>query len=256
MNRMAGVALNTFRESMREKILVVAVLFGLILMGSSVLLSPLAVGAKQKIVMDVGLAAISIIGVLTAIFLGSALVHKETDKKAIYLVLTRPISRSSFLAGKLAGIVLAIALVFVVMTAVMLATIALGRGIVRPAVFASVYLSFLETTVMCSIVMFFSTFTTPMLTSFFALCIFAAGSLSGDLRVFASKFGGEGMKVVTGSLYYLLPNLKVFNLRHEAVHDLPFSTGDVLRATIYASRVLPPSLCSSRAAIFRRREFK
>jgi len=255
VNNIAGVALNTFRESIRERILAVAILFGLILMGSSVLLSPLAVGAKQKIIMDVGLAAISIIGVLTAVFLGSTLVHKETDKKAIYLVLTRPLSRSSFLAGKLAGILLAIALVFAAMTAVMLVTIALGRGIVRPAVFASVYLSFLETTVMCSIVMLFSTFTTPMLTSFFALCIFAAGSLSGDLRVFASKFGGEGMKIVTGFFYYLLPNLKVFNLRHEAVHNLPFSAGDVLRATIYAAVYAAVALFFA-CAIFRRREFK
>jgi Cu-processing system permease protein len=255
VNKIACVALNTFRESIREKILVVALLFGVILMGSSVLLSPLAVGAKQKIIMDVGLAAISIIGVLTAVFLGSTLVHKEVDKKAIYLVLTRPISRSSFLAGKLAGIVLAIALVFAVMTAVMLGTIALGKGIVRPAVFASVYLSFLETTVVCSIVMLFSTFTTPMLTSFFALCIFAAGSLSGDLKVFASKFGGEGMQIVTGSLYYLLPNLKVFNLRHEAVHNLPFATGDILRATIYAAVYCAVVLFFA-CSIFRRREFK
>jgi Cu-processing system permease protein len=255
MNTVAHVALNTFRESVREKILAVALLFGVILMGSSVLLSPLAIGAKQKIVMDVGLAAISIIGVLTAIFLGSTLVHKETDKKAIYLVLTRPISRSSFLAGKLGGIVLAIGLVFAVMTAVMLGTILLGKGIVRPAVFASVYLSFLETTVVCSIVMLFSTFTTPMLTSFFALCVFAAGSLSGDLRVFAAKFGGAGVKLVTGALYYLLPNLKVFNLRHEAVHDLPFATGDILRATLYAA-VYSAVVLFFACSVFRRREFK
>lgn len=255
MNKIACVALNTFRESMRERILVVALIFGVVLMGSSVLLSPLAVGAKQKIVMDVGLAAISIIGVLTAVFLGSTLVHKETDRKAIYLVLTRPLSRSSFLAGKLAGIALALALVFAVMTVVMLGTIALGKGAVRPAVFASVYLSFLETIVMCSIVMLFSTFTTPMLTSFFALCVFAAGSLSGDLKVFAAKFGGEGMKLATGSFYYLLPNLKVFSLRHEAVHNIPFKTGDVARATIYAivySAVVLFFACT----IFRRREFK
>jgi Cu-processing system permease protein len=255
VNRIAGVALNTFRESVRERILAVALLFGVILMGSSVFLSPLAVGAKQKIIMDVGLAAISIMGVLMAVFLGSTLVHKEVDKRAIYLVLTRPISRASFLAGKLAGIVLAIALVFLAMIAVMLGTVLLGRGIVTPAVLASVYLSFLETAVVCSVVLLFSTFTTPMLTSFFAICVFAAGSLSGDLKVFASKFGGEGMKLATSAFYYLLPNLKVFNLRHEAVHNLPFRTGDILRATIYAAVYCAVALFFA-CSIFRRREFK
>jgi hypothetical protein len=118
-----------------------------------------------------------------------------------------------------------------------------------------VYLSFLETAVVCSLVLLFSTFTTPLLTSFFALCIFAAGSMSGDLRVFASKFGGEGTKLVTDALYYLLPNLKVFNLRHEAVHGLPFEAGDILRATIYAAVYSCVALFFA-CAVFKRREFK
>ena len=255
MRKIAGVALNTFRESVREKILVIALLFGVILMASSVFLSPLAVGAKQKIVMDVGLSAISIIGVLTALFLGSTLVHKEVDKKAIYLVLTRPVSRPEYLVGKLCGVVLAVTLLFVAMTVVMLGMLALGKGALRPAVLASVYLSLLETTVICSIVMIFSTFTTPMLTSFFALCVFAAGSLSNDLRVFAAKFGGAGTKLVTFFFYYLLPNLKVFNLRHEAVHDLPFKTSDIALATAYAA-VYCTVVVYFACLVFRRREFK
>jgi len=255
MHTIAAVALNTFRESVREKILAIALLFGVILMGSSVFLSPLAVGAKQKIVMDVALAAISIIGVLVAIFLGGTLVHKEVDRKAIYLVLTRPVPRHAYIVGKLAGVVAAVALVFAVMTAVMIAVIALGAGGLRPALFASVYLSFLETTVICSIVMLFSTFTTPILTAFFTLCLFVAGSLSGDLKVFASKFGGAGMQIATGLFYYLLPNLKVFNLRHEAVHDLPFKAADVLLATLYAA-VYSAVMIYFACLIFKRREFR
>ena len=255
MNTIMRVALSTFRESVRERILVVALLFGVLLMGSSVFLSPLAVGAKQKIVMDVALAAISIVGVLVAILFGGTLVHKEMDKKAIHLVLTRPVSRSAYVAGKLAGIIAAAALVFGVMSACMIATIALGGGAVRPAVLASVYLSFLETAVICSVVMLFSTFTTPMLTSFFTFGIFAAGSLSGDLRTFASKFGGAGLKAVTGLFYYLLPNLKVFNLRHEAVHGLPFELSDVYLATLYAA-VYSGVVLYFACIIFRRREFK
>jgi Cu-processing system permease protein len=251
----AAVALNTFRESARERLLAVAVLFGVILMGSSVFLSPLAVGAKQKIVMDVGLAAISIIGVLVAIFLGGALVHKEVDRKAIYLVLTRPVSRPAYLVGKLAGVVAAVSLIFIAMTGIMTGAIVLGAGALRPAVFASVYLSLLETVVISSLVMFFSTFTTPMLSAFFTLCMFAAGSLSGDLKVFASKFGGAGMKSVTTLFYYILPNLKVFNLRHEAVHGLPFKAADILLATLYAA-VYSAVVIYFSCLVFRRREFR
>jgi ABC-type transport system involved in multi-copper enzyme maturation permease subunit len=255
MNTIRAVALNTFRESTRERLLIVAVLFGAILMGSSVFLSPLAVGAKQKIVMDVGLAAVSILGVLVAIFLGSALVHKEVERKAIYLVLTRPVSRCAFLVGKLAGVAAALTCIFIVMTAILVGAIALGSGALRPAVFASVYLSLLETIVISSLVMFFSTFTTPMLSAFFTLCMFAAGSLSGDLKVFASRFGGPGMRAVTSIFYYLLPNLKVFNLRHEAVHALPFKATDCLLATLYAAVYCAVAMYFA-ALVFRRREFK
>ena len=254
MNRIAAVAINTVRESARERILVVAAVFGAVLMGATVFLSPLAVGARQKIVMDVGLAAISIIGVLSAVFLGGTLVHKEIDRKAIYLVLSRPVSRPAYLVGKLAGVVLAVSLIFAVMTAVLAAALVLGDAALRPAVFAAVYLSLLETAVVASIVVFFSTFTTPMLTSFFALCCVAAGSLSNDLRVFAEKFGGAGTRAAANAFYYLLPNLKVFNLRHEAVHDLPFRAGDLALATAYAAVYVAAVLCFA-CLVFRRREF-
>jgi ABC-type transport system involved in multi-copper enzyme maturation permease subunit len=254
MRRVAAVAINTFRESVRERILVVAAAFGAVLMGGSVFLSPLAVGARQKIVMDVGLAAISIVGVLAAVFLGGTLVHKEVDRKAIYLVLTRPVSRSAYLAGKLAGVVLAVSLIVAVMAVVLAAALVLGNVAPRPAVFAAVYLSLLEAAVIASIVVFFSTFTTPMLASFFTLCCFAAGSLSNDLRVFAEKFGGAGTRIAADAFYYLLPNLRVFNLRHEAVHDLPFRAGDVALATGYAAVYVAAVLCVA-CLVFRRREF-
>lgn len=255
MTRIWAVALSTFRESVRERILLLAVVFGAVLVGSALFLSPLAVGARQKIVMDVGLAAISIIGVLTAVMLGGTLLHKEIDRKAIYLVLTRPVSRPAYLVGKLAGVVLAVGLVFAAMTAVLLAAIALGGAPLRPAVFASIWLSLLETTVVASIVVFFSTFTTPMLASFFTLCAFVAGSLSNDLRLFAEKFGGAASGLAAHVFYYVLPNLAAFNLRHEAVHDLPFRAVDVALASLYAAVYVSVAVLAA-CLVFGRREFK
>ncbi len=254
MRGIAAIAINTFRECVRERILVIAGVFGVVLMGGSLFLSPLAVGAKQKIVMDVGLAAISIIGVLAAIFLGGTLVHKEIERKAVYLALTRPVPRAAYVVGKLAGVLLAAFLMLAAMTGVLAAVLALGKGSLGPAVFAAVYLSLLETAVIASIVVFFSTFTTPMLASFFTLCCFVAGSLSGDLRVFAEKFGGAGTRMAANAFYYLLPNLEVFNLRHEAVHGLAFSGRDIALATGYAA-VYVAVIVYFACLVFRRREF-
>jgi ABC-type transport system involved in multi-copper enzyme maturation permease subunit len=254
MNRIYSIALNTFRESVRQKLLYVSLVFGGIFIASTYVLSPLAVGARDKIITDVGLAAVSILGVLTAILAGSTLVHKEVEKRAVFMVLTRPVPRYQYLLGKFAGIVAAIALMIAVMTGLMVVTVMLGPGFLRPAVFAAIYLSALEVAVMCAVVIFFSTFTTPILTSFFALCLFAAGSLSNDLRIFAERFGGSFMKAVMEVVYYILPNLKVFNLRHEAVHYLPFRMRDLLMATGYCTVYCIIFLYFA-YLVFRKREF-
>ncbi|HSG29655.1 MAG TPA: hypothetical protein VLA34_14330, partial [Candidatus Krumholzibacterium sp.] len=129
-----------------------------------------------------------------------------------------------------------------------------GRGVPGVPVFAAAYLSLLEMAVMSSVVILFSTFTTPVLTSFFSVCIFIAGYLSGDLRAFASRFGGAAVRYVMEAFYYILPNLKIFDLRNEAVHELRFSSGEILLATLYA---LVYCFCVLYFAylIFRRREF-
>ncbi len=253
--RIAVIALNTFRESIREKLLYIVLIYAGILLLCTFVLSPLSVGAaKGKIITDVGLAGISLLGVLTVIVVGSSLVHKEIEKKAVFMVVTRPVSRQEYLVGKFAGVVMALGLLMLVMAAVMTAMILWGNGRVNIPVLSAVYLSMLEMAVISAVVIFFSTFTTPVLTSFFAVCIFVAGSLSGDLRAFASKFGGPAVRHLTEFLYYVLPNIKVFNLRNEAVHDLRFNGGDIALATLYAAVYCGVVLYFA-YLVFRRREF-
>ncbi len=256
MRRISSVAMNTFRESIREKLLFIVLIYAGILLLSTFVLSPLSVGAARgKIIMDVGLAGISLLGVLSAIMVGSTLVHKETEKKAIYVVLTRPVSRHEYLIGKFSGIVFALTVLMAIMAAVMVVMVTMGgQGQVNITVLSAVYLSVLEMTVISAVVIFFSTFTTPVLTSFFSICLFVAGSLSGDLRSFAQKFGGAALKYVMEVFYYILPNMKIFNMRHEAVHDLRFNVTDLGLATVYAV-VYCSVILYFAYLVFRRREF-
>jgi ABC-type transport system involved in multi-copper enzyme maturation permease subunit len=255
MNKISGVALNTFRESIREKLLYLVILYAGILLLSTYILSPLSIGAaKGKIVTDVGLAGISLLGVMTAIVVGSTMVHKEVDKKAVLMILTRPVSRPEYLLGKFAGMLLSVGALVGTMTAVLLVMMLLGGASITSAVFSAVYLAMVEIAVMCAIVIFFSTFTSPLLTTFFAICVFIAGNLGGDLRVFARKFGGPIMRYVMEIFYHILPNLKVFNLRHEAVHDLRFTAAEILYPTAYAAVYIAAMIYFS-YLVFRRRDF-
>jgi ABC-type transport system involved in multi-copper enzyme maturation permease subunit len=255
VRKIYSVALNTFRESVREKLFYLVIIYAMALVVSVFILSPLSVGAaKGKIVTDVGLAGISILGILTAIIVGSNLVHKEMDRKAILMVLTRPVSRTEYLIGKFAGVALSLLVLIGIMTAVLVVMMLLGGAELTPAVFFAVGLSLIEIGLIVAVMIFFSTFTTPLLTSFFTICIFVAGTLSGDLRLFAQKFGGRAMNYVMDVLYFTLPNLKVFNLRHEAVHGLRYSTSEILLPAAYGI-VYTAAMLYFAWLVFRRREF-
>ena len=140
------------------------------------------------------------------------------------------------------------------MTAVMVLMLLMGKVARRPVVFVAIYMTLLEIAVVCSVVVFFSTFTTPVLTSFFSVCLVVAGSLSGDLKLFAEKFGGSVTNSIISALYYVLPNFKAFNLRHEAVHGLPYRAGDLWLVTLYALVYCGVVLYMAHL-IFKRREF-
>jgi len=255
VRKIYSVALNTFRESVREKLLYLVIIYAMALVVSVFILSPLSVGAaKGKIVTDVGLAGISILGILTAIIVGSNLVHKEMDRKAILMVLTRPVSRTEYLIGKFAGVALSLLVLIGIMTAVLVVMMLIGGAELTPAVFFAVGLSLIEIGLIVAVMIFFSTFTTPLLTSFFTICIFVAGTLSGDLRLFAQKFGGRAMNYVMDVLYFTLPNLKVFNLRHEAVHGLRYSASEILLPAAYGI-VYTAAMLYFAWLVFRRREF-
>src|SRR5437899_8363830 len=100
MNRITVIALNTFRETLRDKILYNLVFFGLFLIGSSILLSTLSMGEQVKIIQDIGLASTNVFGVIIAIFVGIGLVSKEIAKRTTFTIIAKTVHRYMFLHGK------------------------------------------------------------------------------------------------------------------------------------------------------------
>ncbi|HMI92694.1 MAG TPA: ABC transporter permease subunit [Polyangiales bacterium] len=112
MRPVFAVAINTFREAVRDR-----VLYGVLGIATAVLLFTLVLAQvsldqQLRIVLDVGLASISLFSVLVAVFLGSSLLYKEIERKTLYVILPKPIRRYQFLLGKYCGIALT-AFVFV-----------------------------------------------------------------------------------------------------------------------------------------------
>jgi Cu-processing system permease protein len=223
----------TIKMYIRERILLVVLLFGVILMVSSYVLSPLAVGAQQKIVVDVGLAAISILGLVLIILFGAGSFYREREKGILPVLLAKPISRVDYVLGKFLGTLATVAMVMLAMAALHFLVLTLSGVTFSSLFFWAVYLSIIEAAVIISVMVFFSSFSTPVLGSFFTLCVFVSGSLSKDLLAFAERFGGGTFKIAATAAYYLLPNLALFNIRQEAVHGLPLPNGFIYSVTIY-----------------------
>lgn len=116
MSAIIAIAYNTFKEAIRNRILYVIVIFALIILGSSGILSDLTITGEEKIIKDLGLASINFFGLLIAVFVGIGLVYNEMDKKTIYTIISKPIDRYQFILGKFLGLLLTIYVIQLFMT--------------------------------------------------------------------------------------------------------------------------------------------
>src|SRR5690606_13994798 len=128
MQRVYAIALNTFRESIRDKILSAAVVLGLALVSFSMVLAELAGSQRVRVVFDVGLASVSLLGVAMAVFLGSSMLYQEIERKTLYGILSRNVRRGELVIGKWLGITAAGATVVIILAALHVAITALAAG--------------------------------------------------------------------------------------------------------------------------------
>jgi ABC-type transport system involved in multi-copper enzyme maturation permease subunit len=244
----------TIRAYVKERVLLVVLIFGFILMVSSHVLAPLAVGAQQKIIVDIGLGSISVFGVLLVILLGASSFSRDKDKGILTAILAKPVSRVDYVLGRFFGTVVTISMVMMMMAVLYTFIALLSDTQLSSMMFHAMYLSVVEVALLTAVMTFFSSFSTPMLSAFFTLCVFIAGHLSKDLSNFADHFGGAGFKFVSAFFYYVLPNLSLLNIRSEAVHGLPLMEYYTSSATIYAAFYASVLLFVA-ALIFRRKDF-
>jgi len=258
MRRAGVVALNTFREAVRDRVLYNLVFFALMMIGAAILVGQISIGIDRLVIVNLGLSAISIIGLVMAVFIGVGLVYKEMEKRTLYSLLAKPIRRSQFLVGKYAGLLLTLAVNTSLMTMGLAAALYyVGRPFVRAdvSILVAVYFILLELALVTALALFFSCFSTPMLSTLFTLGIYITGLFAGDIREFGDLTHSPFMKGVTRALYYLLPNFHNFNAIAPAAHGetVPFSL--VAQNTAYAFLYVAV-LLSAASAVFSGRDLK
>ncbi len=252
--RILSIAINTFRENLREKLLYNLLFFALLMIGSSILLSRITLGDYHRLILDLGLASINLFGVLIAIFVGIGLVSKEVDRKTIYTIVSKPIPRYEFLLGKYCGLVITLFANTIVMVVGLLIVLQVMDVPITSLVFKSLALIFLELMVITAVAVLFSTFTSATLSAIFTLAVYVIGHLSADLKEFAKKLD-DVSQVAVNAIYYTLPNLERFNLKGHVIHHLDFGMADMALTLAYGLTYAAFLLLLA-SVIFQRRDFQ
>lgn len=251
-----SIALNTFKEVIRDKIFYTLVFFAVLLLGSSVLMSELSVGERVKIIEDIALGSMSIFGVIIAIFVGIGLVDKEIQKKTVYTIVSKPINRYQFLIGKYLGLCLTLAVYVLVMHMFFLVTLYFYAGMLTGLeMLPAVLLTYMELLVITATALMFSTFSTPTLSAAYTMAVFVIGHLTSDLLGLANKTGTAFTKGLLQVLYYVLPNLDNFNIRSQVVHAVDVKAGYILYAVCYGV-IYVCLLLAVATTVFHNRDFK
>jgi len=255
LDRVLAIAHNTAREAVRSRVLYTLLFFAIALIGTGVLLSTLSYVERDRILQNVGFAAIRVFSVAIAIFVGIGLVHKEVDRRTVFTILSKPIGRGEFLLGKYLGLLATLWLQMAIMAVCFagiswLAEAPLGVG--HAAALAGIAA---EVAVMVAIALLFSAFTTPMLASLFTAGLWLIGQLTRDLRALGAQSDSPGVARVTELLYRTLPDLEAFDLAHLAVHRLPLAASDVVLPIAYGLGYVVLALLVA-SWVFARRDFR
>jgi ABC-type transport system involved in multi-copper enzyme maturation permease subunit len=268
MRVIAHVAVNVFKESVRDKILYNLVVFAVLLISASYLIGELTAGQDVKIIKDLGLAAISMFGLLIAVFIGIGLVWKEVEKRSIYTLLSKPMRRQEFLLGKYCGLVLTLIINVTVMTVAFYAVLAYME-VTSPvniraswpapatdlAMLKAVALIMLELMLVTAIALFFSTFSSPFLSAMMTLAVWVIGHFNADLRDYGATIASPVAASIARGVYYVVPNFAAFDVKLQVVHAQAVPLRYMALTSVYGITYVAFVLLGA-VIIFSKRDFK
>ncbi len=249
------IGANTIRELVRNKLLYNLLFFAVLLICSSMFVAQLTIGQWDRVILDMGLAAIELSGTLIAVLIGVGLVAGEIERKTVFPTLAKPVPRAGFLLGRYAGLLAMLAFNVLIMMVALATVLRAAEYNMSSTVMQAAFLIFLELALLAAAAMFFGSFTTPVLASAFSLALFLIGHLLGDLKLFRERSHSGLAKTLTGIFYRTLPDLEMFNLKSQAANELAAPTGYTTAATLYGLAYAALLLLLA-TAVFGRRDLK
>ena len=258
MSRLLIVARNTFREAVRDRVHYNLVFFAFLMIASAVIVGQISMDIETVVMVSLGLSAISLIGLLIAVFMGVGLVSKEIDKRTLHAVLAKPLRRWEFLLGKFAGLVVTLAVNTVAMAAGLFAALwlvkhSIARG--DAVVLVAVYFILLKLMLVVALAMLFSCFTSPLLAILFTGGLYLAGMFVSELRSLQLTNLTPQMQKFFAVISYVLPNFGNYDVMGAAAHGRSIAAMLIVHNTLYTILYCAIVLGAA-AVIFSRKDLK
>jgi ABC-type transport system involved in multi-copper enzyme maturation permease subunit len=220
-SRVGVVAANVFREVIRDRILYIIALFAVGFALANVLIPYVAAGTENQILLDLGLAAIGVLGLVVAIFVGTGLINREIDKRTIYVLAAKPLSRAELILGKQVGLSLVLAVLLLAMTAIYMLVLT-SQQVPYPidSIGIAVLFQFLKLCLITAVALLFGVMTSSLLATLLTFAVYLMGHFSQDLLKLTETATDPNIRRVMQGAYLVLPDLSRFNLKNQAVYGL------------------------------------
>lgn len=255
--RILHIASNTFREAVRDRVLYNLIAFAVLMSGAAILIGQISIDIERLVVINLGLTAVSLFGIVIAIFIGIGLVSKEIERRTLYTVLSRPVQRWEFIVGKFFGLAGTLVVnTFFMAIGVFGALLYVSHHFQKADgwVLVALYFIILQFLIITSLALLFSSFSSPLLAAVFAFSIFVIGTFSEDLRGFAAMTQGV-TRWLTTAVAYIVPNFSALNIISSVAHQQPVAGQLILYNTGYALLYAAMALCGA-VLVFERRNLK
>jgi ABC-type transport system involved in multi-copper enzyme maturation permease subunit len=255
MQQFLALTFNGFREARRNRVTVVVGAFALGLLVASTLLTNLSISTFDRVLTDFGIGIMGIVLVMLAVFLSSGMLAREIERKTLFLIVSKPISRAQFLCARFAGNMLTLGVLLVLMGALFIAQISVYGTLITQAQFVAIGMLFFELLVLSSIGFAMSSFSSQMVSATVTVGAYFAGHLGGDIYELSRKAEDPLLQWVGKAVYYALPNLSRLNYRVQATYEIPTPVGELVPHMLYAVGYTIVMIMIA-ITLFSRRDFK
>ncbi|HET6495723.1 MAG TPA: ABC transporter permease [Thermoleophilia bacterium] len=254
MNQVVAIAVNTFKETIRDRVLAVIVVFALLMIAGGLWLGSISLGEQGRMMKDFGLVAVTAFGLIVAVFVAAGLVHKEVEKRTVYVLFSKPVSRVAFISGKFAGLCATMAVVLAGMALFLFVLVWIVDGEPSGMVLVAVLMIYVQLLAIMAVTIFFSTLGSAILASVLGICVFIAGQLSQNVLALTRLGKNPVTEALSWVIYVIIPNLSAVDVKAGVVGEQTLAWGQIGVWTVYLLAYVVVVLALA-AVAFRRKEF-